>query len=179
MRIVFIALAATALGACAGLERAGNDIATDVSGWFGMNDQTAVVSVTGEAEDYVVRRSNDPTRYTAFTLDQLAQQVREGTLDSDTAVEFQAPIDARFARQIVIDLRTGEGQVVSRRRGDCLQVLLPFQIDQEEFDTGKYFIRGTFRRQWLPDDGFNFELNRYDPACGDAYLVARALIRVE
>jgi hypothetical protein len=120
--------------------------------------------------------TSDPTPYRAVTLEGLARGVKDNSLPLNLPIEITADVDARFNRQIVIDLRGGGGLAVSRREGDCIQVLLPFPLDQANFSTGHYLIKGIYRRQWMPVDGFMLDMNRYEAACGDAYLFVRSIV---
>ena len=118
----------------------------------------------------------DPITYRAVTLEGLAKGVKDDTLPHNIGVEVTVTVDARFVRQIVVDLRGGGGLAVSRREGDCIQILLPWQIDQDRFDSGRYRVRGIYRRTWF-DREFVYEGNRYEMSCGDAYLFVRNIER--
>lgn len=120
---------------------------------------------------------NDKTPYRQVTLEGLARGVKDNSLPVNLPVEVTANVDARFNRQIVIDLRGGGALAVSRREGDCIQVLLPYSLDQNKFGTGRYLVKGIYRRQWMPSDGFIYEQNRYEPSCGDAYLFVRSIVK--
>ena len=52
----------------------------------------------------------------------------------------------------------------------------PWQIDQDRFDSGRYRVRGIYRRTWF-DREFVYEGNRYEMSCGDAYLFVRNIER--
>jgi hypothetical protein len=119
---------------------------------------------------------NDPVSYRPITFEGLARGVRDDSMPHNIGVDITATVDARFVRQIVIDLRGGGGLAVSRREGDCIQVLLPWQIDQNKFDSGRYRIRGIYRRTGF-DQEFVFENNRYQMSCGDAYLFVKYIER--
>ncbi len=116
--------------------------------------------------------ATDRTVYRQMTLAGLAKTVRDGTLRDGEFIEITAPVDGRFNRQIVIDLRLGDGQAASRRAGDCIQVLLPYFVDQKKFESGRYRIRGAYHKAER-DPLFTYEQNRYEPACGTAYIHAR------
>ncbi len=120
---------------------------------------------------------NDKTPYRQVTMDGLSKGVRDNSLPVNLPVEVTANVDARFTRQIVIDLRGGGALAVSRREGDCIQVLLPYSLAQDKFGTGRYLVKGIYRRQWMPNEGFIYEQNHYEPACGDAYFFVRSIVK--